>query len=271
MYGTPYTDPRYWPMGSNAQISGFAGATTVRSFGSEYDTGLVGGSASVGFRIPDYWRVQADVAGETTGDYSAAAGNANYVALGAHINWNIVTNIDFGVFGGVVRVDPTFSQPSSFYDYVGGEARYFTSSWMVGIQAGYLDLAGGSGAGILSDAGFVEGRARVLLGNWMSTPVWKDFAVGGSFGWARGSIGTTSVKAESTYWSATLDYKFAPNLTGFGTYQGFENRTSVFGTVWDEHSFKIGLKLDLGNPRDAVPVEPVVPQPTSLFRLMTKF
>jgi opacity protein-like surface antigen len=262
----------YWflPPGTNAQVAGFVGGTNVRSFGSEYDTGIIGGRAAIGFTLPAYWRAQVNVDTETTGHYCPTCGRATYLSVGGHLNWNVVSNFEIGALGGALRIDPTFAAPTSYYNYIGGEGRYFTDSWLVGAQAGYLDLNSGPGTGSLTDAFFAEGRLKFNFGNMFNSQTLRDFSFAATLGYATGRLATTPVKAESTQWSGTIDYRINPLATVFVSYKGYENKTAVSGIVWEEHSVLGGLKIDLGTPNASVPIETMLPLPV-VFSVMHKF
>jgi hypothetical protein len=264
------TENWFLPPGTNAQLTGFVGGTNVRSFGTEYETGIVGGRAAVGFTLPAYWRAQVNVDTETTGHYCPTCGRAAYLSVGGHLNWNVISNFELGAFGGAVRVDPTFAAPISYFNYVGGEARYFTNSWLIGVQLGYMDLSSGPGTGTLTDAFFTEGRIKVNVGNLFRSQALRDISLAATLGYATGRLATTSITAESTQWSGTVEYGLNPLASVFVTYKGADNRTSLSGRVWEEHSVLGGFKIDLGTPNASVPIEPMLPLPLT-FSVMHKF
>jgi|GEM_PF-4285387 len=260
------SDTSFLPAGTNAQMVGYVGGTKVRSFGSEYETGLMGGRAAVGFTLPAYWRAQVNVETETTGHYCTNCGRATYLSAGGHLGWNVISNFELGAFGGALRVDPTFAAPISYFNYIGGEGRYFTNSWLIGAQLGYMDLGSGPGTGTLTDAFFVEGRLKFNFAK-MSLP---QLSLTATLGYATGRLATSSVTAESTQWSGTIDYRMDPLVTAFVSYKGYENKTSLSGGVWEEHSLLGGLKFDLGSPNASVPIEPMLPVPV-VFSTIHKF
>ena len=185
--------------GANMQFLGYLGSSSVRSFGSDYDATVFFGKASFGFRFPNYFRLQADAQMEATDGYCAGCGSASYFAGILHLNWNPVSNIDFGLFGGAADVSPTFFAPKSTIGIAGVEARYFTNNWMVGGQLGWMDLSSGTGAGILTDAWFIEGRVQYSLGTF--APQLRGLGIRATYGYASGKVAGGTISADSTQWS----------------------------------------------------------------------
>ena len=249
---------------ANAQFLAYLGSANAYSFGSDYDTTIFFGRAALGFRLPNQFRVQLDLQGEKSGSYCAGCGTGSHLAGAIHLNWNPVSNIDFGLFGGFADVNPTFFAPSSTFGFVGVEARYFTKNWMVGGQLGRLDLRSGTGAGTMTDAWFAEARAQVSIGGLFNAPQLQNLGIRATYGYASGKVAATSIGAESTQWSLSLNYKFTPTLSAYVGYHAFENRTAISGTVWRENLIKVGAKLDFGDPGASVPIEPMVPLPTAI-------
>ncbi len=122
----------------------------------------------------------------------------------------------------------------------------------------------------MTDAWFAEARAQVSIGGLFNAPQWQNLGVRATYGYASGKVANTSIGAESTQWSLSLNYKLTPTLSTFIGYHAFENRTQIFGTVWRENLIKVGAKLDFGDPKAAVPIEPMVPVPSAL-RVAYKF
>lgn len=264
--------------GWNISGSGALGSHKVESFDNKYDTGSWGWAVGAGIKLPGFIRFQADVKGESTGPYCDNCGHSSYWAVGGHVNWNPVSNFDLGVLGGYLDTTPTFKGPNSTYDFWGVEARYVTNTWMVGGQAGRLDVRDGPGS--MTDAWWAELRVRLLLRAlfWRLVEDEKTkfdriihrTAVSASIGYASGDFQNTTLKAESTQWSISADYRWAPTVRSFVTYQGIENKREPLGTVWKEHMFKTGVKIDWGTPGAAVQIEPNTPLPMVLD-VVTRF
>jgi hypothetical protein len=253
--------------GWNAQGLVFAGDTDATSFGQDFSPHKLGWSVGAGLTLPNYIRLQADAKIETTGFYSPLAGRSSHVAYGGHLSWNAVSNFDFGPFGGFMDTNPLFGQLDSSYRFVGFEGRYFTRNWLIGVQAGQFDVSSGPGA--LTDAWFAEGRVRVSVGELFGKPADK-LGIMGSFGHASGHLGTTTLNAESTQWNVGMSYKIAPSFTAFAGYHGFKNKVED-SVVWKEHMVKAGVKLDIGSPGAAVPIEPMLPLPSLISGAAYKF
>lgn len=254
--------------GWNVEGLGYLGSVSASSFGSSFDTSLIGGRGAAGIRLPGQFRLQGDLQGESTGTYCALCSERSYFAGGIHLDWNLISNVDIGLFGGFSNINPTFGGPASDYSFLGGEARYFTTNWMVGGQAGRLDVS--NGPGTLTDAWFVEGRLRFSVGYFFNAPGWQNLRLGASLGYASGNLSSTTLSAESTQWSVSLGYRLQETpLTVFIGYHGYENRVGTLGPVWNEHIFKGGLKVDFATPGSTVPIEPMVPLPTVLRTMMT--
>jgi Porin subfamily len=260
-----YATDKAW--GWNVQGLGYAGSVHASSFGNSYDTNAIGGRGAFGLRLPNYFRVQADLQGEGTGDYCKFCRDRSYLAGGVHLDWNAISNVDVGLFGGFATVKPTFSTSRSDYGFGGLELRYFTKNWLVGGQIGHLDL--NSGPGTVTDTTFVEGRMRISLGGMLKIHALDKLGVGLSFGRAYGKIANTSINIDSTQWSAFVNYQLLPNVSAFVGYHGFENNVEPIGTVWKEQLFKVGVKVDWGTEGSTVPIEPVVPLPTVLRAIAT--
>src|SRR5262245_33401987 len=129
--------------GWNVSGLGYLASHRVDSFNNEYDTNSFGWNVNAGLTLPNYVRFQFDAKGESTGSYCDGCGHSSYWAVAGHVNWNPVSNVDFGVLGGYVDTNPTFNGPNSTYDFWGVEARYFTNTWMVGGQVGRIDVRNG--------------------------------------------------------------------------------------------------------------------------------
>ena len=106
------------------------------------------------------FRLQTDIEGERTTSYSSIVGDRSYFAGGAHIDWMWSTNAEVGPFGGLQQATPTFFGPTSTNYFVGLEGRQFFGPAMIGAQFGRFDVT--NGPGTLTDAWFVEGRAKNL-------------------------------------------------------------------------------------------------------------
>ena len=267
-YARESADLSHMMTGANMQFLGYVGSHSVHSFGSDYDATVFFGKASFGFRLPNYFRLQADAQMEMTDGYCAGCGSASYFAGILHLNWNPVSNIDFGLFGGAADVSPTFFAPRSTIGLYGVEARYFTNNWMVGGQIGMFDVSSGTGAGILTDAWFIEGRVQYSFGAF--SPQLRGLGIRGTYGYASGKVAGGTISGESTQWSVGLSYRFTSTLSTFIGYHASENRVQTVGPVWRENTIKAGVKLDLGDPAAAVPIEPMVPTP-SVLSVMHKF
>ncbi len=254
--------------GWNVQGLGYLGSVSTSSFGSNFDTNVIGGRAAAGIRLPGQFRLQGDLQGEGTGTYCPLCGERSYFAGGIHVDWNVISNVDIGLFGGFANINPTFSAPKSDYTFLGVEARYFTMNWMVGGQVGRLDVS--NGPGTLTDAWFAEGRLRFSVGYMFNVPGLQNLGFGANLGYASGNLSGTAVSAETRHWGLSLGYRFRDTpLTGFVGYHGYTNSIGPLGTVWNEHIVKAGVKVDFGTPGSTVPIEPMAPLPTVLRTMMT--
>ncbi len=263
--------------GWNVQGLGNIGQTDVSSSNHDYNTGVAGGSLGAGVTY-NYVRVQLDYKREDTGPYCDTCGHSSFWTVGGHVNWNPVSNWDFGMFGGYVDTSPTFHGPNNRYDYFGGEARYFTNTWMIGGQLGRLDV--NHGLGSMTDAWFGEVRARLMFSAFYTglgrqqmselTNVVDRTSISGSYGYASGKFQNTSLTAESRQWNLSINYRWAPTVSTFVGYHVTENRIQGSGTVWDERLVKGGVKINWGSPGAAVPIEPNVPFP-SVLGVLTRF
>jgi porin-like protein len=263
--------------GWNVQALGYIGQTDVSSFSHDYNTGTTGGSFGGGVTY-NFVRVQLDYKREDTGPYCTTCGHSSYWTVGGHISWNPVSNWDFGMFGGYVDTSPTFNGATNRYDYFGGEARYFTSNWMIGGQFGHLDV--NHGLGSMTDAWFGEIRARLNLRAFYAGPPRREMSdltdiidrasISGSYGYASGNHQNTSLTADSRQWSVSMNYRWAPTVSTFVGYHAMENKIQGSGTVWDERLVKAGVKINWGSPGAAVPIEPNLPLP-SVLGVLTRF
>jgi hypothetical protein len=95
-------------------------------------------------------------------------------------------------------------------------------------------------------------------------------SISASIGYASGDFQNTPLKAESTQWNISMDYRWATGVRSFVTYQGFENKIDQVGTVWNEHIFKGGVKIDWATPGAVVQIEPNTPLPMVLD-VVTRF
>jgi hypothetical protein len=266
--------------GWNVSGLGYLASHKAESFDNKYDTGSFGWNVSGGLRLPNYIRLQVDTKGETTGPYCDNCGHSSYWAVGGHVSWNPVSNFGLGVLGGYVHATPTFDGPISTYDFWGGEARYFTNTWMVGAQVGRLDVRDGPGS--LTDAWFAEARFILAL----RALIWRARALDDEktkfdkvvsrtsislrIGHAEGDYQNTTFKAESTQWSISLNYRWTPGATSFIAYEGIENKREPVGKVWTDNAFKLGMKIDWATLGATARIEPNTPLPMVLGAL-TRF
>jgi Porin subfamily len=253
--------------GWNGEVLGYVGSVHASSFLNSYNTDVIGGRGALGLRLPAYFRVQADVQGEETGNYCNLCRDRSYLAGGFHFDWNMVSNVDGGLFGGFATIKPTFSTQRSDYGFVGLETRYFTKNWMVGGQIGHINL--NSGPGTLDDITFMEGRFRLSLGRVLKYAPLEKLGFGATFGRAYGKIANTSINTDSSQWSVSFDYQVAANINLFVGYHNYENSVQPVGTVWKEQIFNVGLKGDWETEGSTVPIEPTVPLPIMLRTLAT--
>jgi len=200
--------PTEFPFGPNGpfetasfEFSGYGGSVAASSFGSDFNPNVWGGRAVT--RIPvGAFRLQADVQGERTSDYSSIAGNRSYFAGGVHADWMVATTTEIGVFGGVQDAKPTFSGPTSTNYFIGLEGRKFFGPAMFGAQFGRFDVT--NGPGTLTDAWFVEGRAKVSVGEAFGVPALRYTIIGGDLGYGSGTASAVPMRAQTTYWGLGL-------------------------------------------------------------------
>jgi hypothetical protein len=261
------------PESFNGEALAFAGGTSASSLGSNFHTGSFGGRAAIAFSPAPLYTLQADLQGSGTGSYCAACGTSSNVAGGGHFDVRL-GSADLGLFGGFQGVNPLFMTPSSTNGFAGVEFRNSFNNWMlVGAQAGFFSDV--SGPGTLTQAAFIDVRAKFALGPTLGYSGFGSSSLGLRLGYAEGSLGHSSINANSLSWGAILSYPVslgvsAPPLTLFAAYDGFQNRTALAGTVWQENMFKGGVKLDFGGPPKSA-LEPTLPFPTGLLQANYKF
>jgi hypothetical protein len=267
--------PTEFPFGPNGpyetasfEFSGYGGSVAASSFGSDFNPNIWGGRAVA--RVPvGQFRLQADIQGERTNDYSSNIGNRSYFAGGAHADWMVATNTEIGAFGGFQDAKPMFFGPTSTNYFIGLEGRKFFGPAMVGVQFGRFDVT--NGPGTLTDAWFVEGRAKFSLGEAFRTPALKYTILGGNLGYGSGTASAVSMGAQTTYWGLGLTQGIANTPVRLSlTYDHFENHVDGLGLVWKENKLMGGVKVlfpstDVTRGR----IEPTVPLPYILGTVMT--
>jgi hypothetical protein len=267
--------PTVFPFGPNGpfetaavELSGFGGAVAASSFGSDFNPDIWGGRGAARLGVGQL-RLQADIEGERTSDYSSIVGSRSYIAGGAHVDWKWSPNTEIGAFGGLQEAKPTFFGPTSTNYFVGLEGRQFFGPAMLGAQFGRFDVS--SGPGTITSAWFVEGRSKFSLGDASGVQSLKYTIIGGNLGYGSGTAAATSMAARTTYWGLGLTQGIAN--TSFSltlTYDHFENRVGGLGLVWNENKFMGGAKW-LFPSTDEVRgwKEPTVPLPAILRTVMT--
>ncbi|HWX04282.1 MAG TPA: hypothetical protein VN065_00560 [Bradyrhizobium sp.] len=267
--------PTEFPFGPNGpyetasfEFSGYGGSVAASSFGSDFNPDVWGGRAVA--RIPvGAVRLQADVEGERTSDYSSIAGNRSYFAGGAHADWMVAPTTEIGGFGALQDAKPTFSGPTSTNYVIGLEGRKFFGPAMFGAQFGRFDVV--NGPGTLTNAWFVEGRAKFSVGEAFHVPALKYTIIGGELGYGSGTASVATIGAQTTYWGLGLTQGFANTPVRLSLkYDHFENRVDGLGLVWKENKFMGGLKFLLPNTDvSRGRIEPTVPLPYILRTVMT--
>jgi hypothetical protein len=267
--------PTAFPFGPNGpfetvtfEFSGYGGAVAASSFGSDFNPDIWGGRGAV--RIPvGQLRLQADIEGERTSDYSSIVGKRSYFAGGAHVDWMWPTNTEIGAFGGFQDATPTFFGPASTNNFIGLEGRQFFGPAMLGAQFGRFDVS--NGPGTLTDAWFVEGRAKVSLGDAFGVPTLRYTFIGGNLGYGSGTASVARMGAQTTYWGLELKQGIANTPVSLSlNYDHFENRVDGLGPVWKESKFMAGAKFLFPSTDVARRwVEPTVPLPVILRTVMT--
>jgi hypothetical protein len=260
-------------LGLSGEVLGFAGGTWASSFGSNFNTSSAGGRGAAAIALGGPYWAQLDMQGSATGSYCTPCGTSSNVAGGAHLNVRL-GSADVGVFGGFQEVNPPFMVPSSTNGFGGVEFRNSFNNWaLVGFQVGYYSDV--SGPGTLTNAAFVEGRAKFALGPALNYPGFGGASLGLRLGYAEGSLGHSSINANTFSWGATYSYPLtlgppAIPLTLFVSYDGFQNRTATAGTVWNENMLKGGVKIDFGGPPIRA-LEPTSPLPLGILQSNYKF
>jgi hypothetical protein len=254
----------------NAEALIYGGSVGASSFGASYNTSLFGGRADFGFTLPYNLRAQFDIEGEGTNSYCTPCGSRSEVTYGAHLDYKLTPRFEIGGFGGFQKAKPTFGAPTDTNYFLGGEARYDRSWWMVGLQTGYFDVS--SGPGTLTNAWFAEGRAKISLGHVFGVSPYFNPTLGVSLGRVSGSLSTTSIGASTTQWSVTLSQRLnGTPITGFVGYHDYTNRVDGLGTVWNERILKGGIKIDFSSGEPELPkLETSEPFP-QVLRLITNF
>jgi hypothetical protein len=268
----PHTEFPFGPNGpfetASFEFSGYSGSVAASSFGSDFNPNVWGGRAVARMPIGQF-RLQTDIQGERTNDYSSIAGNRSYFAGGVHADWMWATNTEVGAFGGLQNATPTFQGPTSTNYFVGLEGRQFFGPAMVGVQFGRFDVT--NGPGTLTDAWFVEGRAKFSLGEAFRIPALKYTIIGGNLGYGSGTASAVLMGAQTTYWGLGLTQGIVNTPIRLSlTYDHFENRVDGLGLVWKENKLMGGVKLlfpstDVARGR----IEPTVPLPYILGTVMT--
>jgi hypothetical protein len=213
------------------------------------------------------------VHGVGTGSYCAACGSSSNIAGGTHLDVAL-GSADVGVFGGFQGVKPLFGVPSSTNEFWGVEVRNtFGNALLVGLQAGYFSDV--SGPGTLTHAAFVEGRAKFGLAPAFNAPAFGGASLGLRLGYAEGSLGMSSINANTLSWGATLSSPVSLRalpvpITVFVAYDAFRNRTAGAVTVWQEDMVKGGFKFDFGDPPPRT-LEPTSPLPLGILQGNYKF
>jgi len=250
------------------EFSGYGGAVAASSFGSDFNPDIWGGRGAV--RVPvGQLRLQADIEGERTSDYSSIVGKRSYFAGGAHVDWMWPTNTEIGAFGGFQDATPTFFGPASTNYFIGLEGRQFFGPAMLGAQFGRFDVS--NGPGTLTDAWFVEGRAKVSLGDAFGVRALRYTFIGGNLGYGSGTTSVARMGAQTTYWGLELKQGIANTPISLSlNYDHFENRVDGLRLVWKESRFMGVAKFVLpGTDVARRWIEPTVPLPVILRTVMT--
>jgi hypothetical protein len=267
--------PTEFPFGPNGpyetasfEFSGYGGSVAASSFGSDFNPNIWGGRAVSRFPVGQL-RLQTDIQGERTSDYSSIVGNRSYFAGGVHADWMWAPKSEIGAFGGFQDATPTFSGPRSTNYFIGLEGRQFFGPAMVGAQVGRFDVI--NGPGTLTDAWFVEGRAKFSLGEAFGIPAFKYTIIGGDLGYASGTASTVSMGAQTMYWGLGLTQGIANTPVRLSlTYDHFENRVDGLGQVWKENKVMGSVTILFPNTDVARGrIEPTVPLPHILSTVMT--
>jgi hypothetical protein len=251
------------------ELMGWGGGAAASSFGANYNMDFWGGRVAA--RLPvEQFRLQADIQGERSADYSAAVGYRAYVAGGLHLDWALSSRAEIGAFGGYQDAKPTFHGPESTNYFVGLEGRYSFGPALFGAQFGRFDVS--NGPGTLTDAWFAEGRVRLSLGEVFRAPLLNYTTIGAEIGYGAGTLSGRNMGAQTTYWGARLMQGFAGTpISVFAAYEHFENRVDGLGQVWKEDLVKGGIKMVLpGSIIGLQPKEPTEPLPF-LLRTVTNF
>lgn len=243
------------------EASGFGGSTVASSFGSDFNTAILGGRSAVSIRPMDRFSAQVEVQGEHSGVYCPACFDSSYLAGGGHLDLTFAGGTDAGLFGGYAGLTPTFHAPHTTDGFVGGEIKHDFGAFLLGGQGGYLNNV--SGPGTLTNAWFVEGRAQVAIEPWLGSSMSRTMTMGVRLGYAEGKISNGPISASSTQWGSYLGVRL-PNTPAkvFVDYTGFTNRQAALGTVWTENRLTGGLVYLIGAPPEKL--EPMTPLPLVL-------
>lgn len=223
------------------EASVYGGLVAASSFGSNFSPDVGGARAALSLRFGQFgW--QTDVQGEQTSDYSGIAGYRSYIAGGTHFDWMWMPGGEIGAIGGLQDATPTFFGQENTNYFVGLEGRQFFGPAMIGAQAGYFNDV--SGPGTLINAGFAEGRFKFSVGNAFGVPALRYTIAGVNVGYASGTDSATATGAQTTSWGAGLSQGIANTpFSVFFDYRHFNNHVDGVGTVWNENTFTVGVKL----------------------------
>jgi hypothetical protein len=235
----------YVPSGVNLEGTLFAGGVAADSFGTDYSTILFGGRGAMGIRLPGQLRLQLDLEGEKSGNYSAVALDRSYLAGGAHLDVMLLGNTEVGIFGGLQDAQPTFGAPRNTNSFWGIESRVFLNGAVIGGNIGRFDNS--SGTGTITDATFVSGRAKFDINRFYQPWRLPNLTLEIGMGHAWGKLQNGPLDAGSTEWHTTLGIPFTGSpVTAFFNYTGHSNRVQTLGTVWTEHVWKAGITANFG-------------------------
>lgn len=235
----------YVPSGVNFEGTLFAGRVAADSFGTDYSTILFGGRGAMGISLPGRLRLQLDLEGEKSGNYSAVALDRSYLAGGAHLDVMLLGNTEVGIFGGLQDAQPTFGAPRNTNSFWGIESRVFLNGAVIGGNIGRFDNS--SGTGTITDAAFISGRAKFDINRFYQPWGLPNLTLEIGMGHAWGKLQNGPLDASSTEWHATLGLPFANSpVTAFFNYTGHSNRVQTLGTVWTEHVWKAGITANFG-------------------------
>lgn len=201
-------------------------------FGIDQEFMNIFGGAQVNIPASDNVNVQLDVNGDAA--YANEEDTENFssaVTIGGHINYSNEDGF-LGVYGATGRLSHIDDDAVSFF--AGGlEGQLTGSSWLAGVQVGWLDTCcdqspPDDASESLTEAGF----ARVS-GTWFAN---NKLAIGGSFAFLAGTQGSDFDEVELMEWTASAEKMIGKNTSVAIIYRGVDVENRDDDSEVDSHT-----------------------------------